>query len=110
MLGSEALIRLSLVISRPPGARGTLKSTRIKTRLFFRSRSRMESVLMGVVSLCRTLRYDSSLPSKLSMDFVDQLKSSIDIVRVIGEYVRLKRVGATGRYTGLCPFHQERTP
>src|SRR5205807_1737226 len=27
-----------------------------------------------------------------------------------GEYVRLKRVGATGRYTGLCPFHQERTP
>jgi DNA primase len=44
------------------------------------------------------------------MDFAAQLKSSIDIVRVIGEYVRLRRVGATGRYTGLCPFHQERTP
>lgn len=44
------------------------------------------------------------------MDFVEQLKSSIDIVRVIGEYVRLRRVGATGRYLGLCPFHQEKTP
>ncbi len=44
------------------------------------------------------------------MDFVEQLKSSIDIVKVAGEYVRLKRVGATGRYVGLCPFHQEKTP
>jgi DNA primase len=44
------------------------------------------------------------------VDFVEQLKSSIDIVRVIGEYVRLRPVGATGRWTGLCPFHQEKTP
>ena len=43
------------------------------------------------------------------MDFVEHLKSSIDIVKVIGEYVRLKRIGATGRYVGLCPFHQEKT-
>ena len=44
------------------------------------------------------------------MDFVDQLKSSIDIVKVIGEYVRLKRSGSSGRFVGLCPFHQEKTP
>src|ERR1044071_7487200 len=44
------------------------------------------------------------------MDFVEQLKSSLDIVKVVGEYVRLRRVGSTGRYTGLCPFHQEKTP
>jgi DNA primase len=44
------------------------------------------------------------------MDFVEQLKSSVDIVKVVGEYVRLRRVGATGRYLGLCPFHQEKTP
>jgi len=44
------------------------------------------------------------------MEFVEQLKSSIDIVKVIGEYVRLKRVSSTGRYVGLCPFHQEKTP
>src|SRR5579862_5887242 len=44
------------------------------------------------------------------MDFAEQLKSSIDIVKVAGEYVRLKRLGASGRYVGLCPFHQEKTP
>src|SRR5665213_1000312 len=44
------------------------------------------------------------------MDFAEQLKSSIDIVKVAGEYVRLKRLGATANYKGLCPFHQEKTP
>lgn len=42
------------------------------------------------------------------MDFSQQLKSSIDIVRVIGDYVRLKKVGS--RFSGLCPFHNEKTP
>jgi len=44
------------------------------------------------------------------MDFVEQLKSSVDIVKVIGDYVRLRPIGSTGRYLGLCPFHQEKTP
>jgi DNA primase len=44
----------------------------------------------------------------LSTDFAQQLKSSIDIVRVIQDYVRLKKIGA--RYSGLCPFHNEKTP
>lgn len=44
------------------------------------------------------------------MDFIEQLKSSVDIVQVIGERVRLRRVGAGPRYTGLCPFHTEKTP
>jgi DNA primase len=43
------------------------------------------------------------------MDFVEQLKSSIDIVSVVGEYVRLRRSGAN-RYMGLCPFHNEKSP
>jgi DNA primase len=43
------------------------------------------------------------------MDFVEQLKSSVDIVSVIGEYVRLRRAGAN-RYMGLCPFHNEKSP
>jgi DNA primase len=42
------------------------------------------------------------------VDFAQQLKSSIDIVRVISDYVRLKKVGS--RFSGLCPFHNERTP
>jgi len=43
------------------------------------------------------------------MDFVEQLKSSVDIVQVVGERVRLRKSGAA-RYTGLCPFHSEKTP
>jgi DNA primase len=42
------------------------------------------------------------------MDFAQQLKSQIDISSVIGEYVRLRRFG--NRYSGLCPFHNEKTP
>jgi DNA primase len=44
------------------------------------------------------------------MEFVEQLKSAVDIVAVIGQYVRLKRVGAGPRYMGRCPFHTEKTP
>ena len=43
------------------------------------------------------------------MDFKDQLKSSGDLVNVVGEYVRLKKSGPQ-RYMGLCPFHNEKTP
>lgn len=42
------------------------------------------------------------------MDFIDQLKSQVDIVRVASDYVRLRRFGQ--RYSGLCPFHNEKTP
>ncbi len=43
------------------------------------------------------------------MEFVERLKSAVDIVRVVSEYVpRLEKRGA--RYVGLCPFHNEKTP
>ena len=42
-------------------------------------------------------------------DFAYTLKQQADIVRIIGEYVRLKRAGAQN-YSGLCPFHGEKTP
>src|SRR5438477_9459713 len=42
------------------------------------------------------------------MDFVEQLKSSVQIETVIGEYVRLRKSGVN-RYVGLCPFHSEKT-
>ena len=38
----------------------------------------------------------------------ERIKQQADIVRVIGEYVRLKKSGQN--FTGLCPFHQEKTP
>src|SRR5579871_3871949 len=40
--------------------------------------------------------------------FADRVKQQADIVRVVGEYVRLKKSGMN--FTGLCPFHQEKTP
>ncbi len=43
------------------------------------------------------------------MDFVQELKSRIDIVQVIGERVRLKKAGPNA-YKGLCPFHTEKSP
>ncbi len=43
-----------------------------------------------------------------SSDFARQVKSSADIVRIVGETVRLKKAGSN--YVGLCPFHQEKTP
>ena len=36
------------------------------------------------------------------------VKQQADIVKVIGEYVRLRKSGAQN-YTGLCPFHKEKT-
>jgi DNA primase len=40
--------------------------------------------------------------------FADRVKQQADIVRVIGEYVQLKKAGQNFR--GLCPFHSEKTP
>jgi DNA primase len=40
--------------------------------------------------------------------FADRVKQQADIVRVIGEYIRLKKSGQN--FTGLCPFHSEKTP
>src|SRR5512142_3330873 len=40
--------------------------------------------------------------------FSDSVKQQADIVRVIGEYVKLKKAGAQN-FTGLCPFHKEKT-
>lgn len=40
--------------------------------------------------------------------FVDQLRSSVDVVEVIAEYLRLEKRGRN--YVALCPFHTEKTP
>jgi DNA primase len=44
------------------------------------------------------------------MTFSEQLKSQLNIVDVVQQYVRLKRQGNGLRYVGLCPFHSEKTP
>jgi len=40
--------------------------------------------------------------------FAEKVKQQADIVRVVGEYVRLKKGGQN--FTGLCPFHAEKSP
>jgi DNA primase len=39
---------------------------------------------------------------------IEEIKSRIDIVELASEYLTLKKAGRN--YSGLCPFHQEKTP
>jgi DNA primase len=49
------------------------------------------------------------MAERVSMDFAEQVKSSVRIEEVVGEVVRLRKSG-THRYMGLCPFHNEKSP
>jgi DNA primase len=40
--------------------------------------------------------------------FIDELRRQADIVRVVGDYVTLKKKGTN--WMACCPFHQEKTP
>jgi len=44
-----------------------------------------------------------------SGDFKEIVKQQADIVRIIGDYIKLKKAGSQN-YSGLCPFHGEKTP
>lgn len=44
----------------------------------------------------------------MTKDFVANVRSAADIVRLVSDYVPLKAAGR--RLKGLCPFHQEKTP
>jgi DNA primase len=43
-----------------------------------------------------------------SDNFKESLKQQADIVRIVGDYVKLKKAGAQN-FSGLCPFHAEKT-
>jgi DNA primase len=42
-------------------------------------------------------------------NFAQDLKQQADIVRIIGEYITLKKTGGQN-FLGICPFHNEKTP
>ena len=44
----------------------------------------------------------------IKQESIENLKSIIDIVDVIGNYVQLKKQGSN--FVALCPFHSEKTP
>jgi len=46
--------------------------------------------------------------SRFRQDSVERVKEATDVVEVISAYTDLRRAGA--RFSGLCPFHDERTP
>jgi DNA primase len=45
----------------------------------------------------------------LANDFAQSLKQQADIVRIVGGYISLRKSGAQN-YSGLCPFHKEKSP
>ncbi|MDX9872366.1 MAG: DNA primase [Clostridia bacterium] len=48
------------------------------------------------------------MAGQIPEEFINDLRHRVDIVSVIGEYVLLKKQGRN--YSGLCPFHAEKTP
>lgn len=44
----------------------------------------------------------------ITQNTIQQILSRIDIIDIVGSFVKLKKRGAN--YLGLCPFHNEKTP
>jgi len=44
----------------------------------------------------------------ISQESIQQILSRIDIVEIVGSFIKLKKRGAN--YLGLCPFHNEKSP
>jgi hypothetical protein len=51
----------------------------------------------------------AQIQSPALTDFAQSVKQQADIVKVIEGYIRLRKAGAVN-YTGLCPFHKEKSP
>jgi DNA primase len=49
------------------------------------------------------------MPASAATDFKEVVRAQADIVRIIGDYIKLKKSGAQN-FQGLCPFHGEKTP
>ena len=51
----------------------------------------------------------SSVENSFVSDFAQSVKQQADIVKIVEGYIRLRKAGATN-YSGLCPFHKEKSP
>src|SRR5437764_577002 len=50
----------------------------------------------------------AAIDAMISQNTILQIQSRIDIIEIIGGFVKLKKRGAN--YLGLCPFHNEKSP
>ncbi len=50
----------------------------------------------------------SSPSRKYPSDLLEKIRQGVNLVEIVGEHVVLRKSGAN--YTGLCPFHSERSP
>ncbi|HEX6081167.1 MAG TPA: DNA primase, partial [Methylomirabilota bacterium] len=48
------------------------------------------------------------MPGGFTQQHLDEIRSRVDIVEIVGQVVKLKRAGEN--WKGLCPFHTEKTP
>lgn len=48
------------------------------------------------------------MPDGFSPQLLDEIRSRLDIVELVGQFLKLKRTGEN--WKGLCPFHTEKTP
>src|SRR6188474_2180394 len=48
------------------------------------------------------------LNNMIPQETIQQIQNRIDIVEIVGGFVKLKKRGTN--YLGLCPFHNEKTP
>src|SRR5438270_3065 len=44
----------------------------------------------------------------IPQSFIDDLLQRVDVVEIVGRHVKLRKGGAN--YSGLCPFHNEKSP
>ena len=63
---------------------------------------------IGLYCIASYLFYSEISSPMISQNSIQQILGRIDIIDVIGGFVKLKKRGTN--YLGLCPFHNERTP
>ena len=58
--------------------------------------------------MVNVVNFSTYLYILISQETIQQILSRIDIIEIVGSFVKLKKRGAN--YLGLCPFHNEKSP
>ena len=58
--------------------------------------------------MANVVNFSTYLYILISQETIQQILSRIDIIEIVGSFVKLKKRGAN--YLGLCPFHNEKSP